>query len=75
MASYDQPSFDRYIEHAPPEWRGPLTEVIDTAGAIRRALDDFDIDSPELLLGLTKLVLERQDAQNQAEATASNLNF
>ncbi len=56
-------AFDRRINNTPANWRGPLTEVVDTADAIRLALKDWDINSPELLLGLTKLALDRYDAQ------------
>ena len=55
-------SFDKRINHTPIEWRGPLVEVIDTADAVRLAMKDWEIDSPELLLGLTQLVLNRFDA-------------
>jgi hypothetical protein len=55
-------AFDRRIDNTPLEWRAPLTEVVDTADAIRLALRDWEIDSPELLFGLTKLALERYDA-------------
>lgn len=57
-------AFDRRINNTPSEWSGPLTEVVDTADAIRLALKDWGIDSPELILGLTKLVLDRHDAQH-----------
>lgn len=60
--------FDRRIDQTPHEWRGPLVEVIDTADAIRLALKDWNIESPELLLGLTALALERYDAQRNREA-------
>ena len=63
--------FDRRIDNTPSDWRGPLTEVVDTADAIRLALHDWDINSPELILGLTKLVLDRHDAQ-QANTTAND---
>jgi hypothetical protein len=54
--------FDCRIENTPDQWRGPLTEVIDTADAVRLAMEDWGIESPELLLGLTQLVLHRFDA-------------
>ena len=59
-------AFDARINNTPHEWRGPLTEVVDTADAIRLALRDWEIESPELLLGLTKLALERYDASKTA---------
>jgi len=58
-------AFDRRIDNTPDDWRGPLTEVVDTADAIRLALRDWEVDSPELLLGLTKLALERYDASRK----------
>jgi hypothetical protein len=53
--------FDHHIDNAPCEWRGPLTDVVDTADAVRLAMKDWGIESPELLLGLTQLVLHRFD--------------
>jgi hypothetical protein len=54
--------FDRRIDNIPCEWQGPLKEVVDTADAIRLAMEDWDFESTELLLGLTQLVLHRFDA-------------
>jgi hypothetical protein len=54
--------FDRRIDNTPCEWQGPLTDVVDTADAVRLAMEDWGIGSPELLLGLTQLVLHRFDA-------------
>ena len=54
-------SFDQHITFVPDQWRGPLTEVADTTRALQLLLKDLDIENPELLLGLTKLVLERYD--------------
>ena len=59
-------AFDRRIDNTPADWRGPLTEVVDTADAIRLALKDWDISDPALLLGLTKLALVRYDRQQAA---------
>ena len=59
--------FDRRIDNTPYEWRGPLADVIDTADAVRLALKDWEIDDSALLLGLTRLVLERHDKQQEAE--------
>ena len=58
--------FDTRISNTPDEWRQPLVDVVDTADAIRLALQDWEIDSPELLVGLTKLALERYDAAHRA---------
>ena len=59
--------FDRRIWNTPHEWRGPLTEVIDTADAVRLALKDWEMDDPALILGLTRLVLDRHDRQQEDE--------
>ena len=59
--------FDRRMDHTPEEWRGPLADVVDTADAVRLALKDWEINDPALLLGLTRLVLERHDKQQEAE--------
>lgn len=60
--------FDKRIGNTPQEWRQPLVDVVDTADAIRLALQDWEIDSPELLVGLTKLALDRYDAQQSTTA-------
>ena len=54
--------FDRRIDNTPWDWRRPLTDVVDTADSVRLAMEDWGIESPELLLGLTQLVLHRFDA-------------
>jgi len=54
--------FDCRIDNTPHEWRGPLADVVDTADAVHLAMEDWGIESPELLLGLTQLVLQRFDA-------------
>ena len=64
--------FDQRISNSPDDWRTPLAQVVDTADAIRLALQDWNIDDPALLLGLTKLALERYDAQ-QAPSTTPGL--
>jgi hypothetical protein len=55
--------FDSRIKNTSCEWQGPLVEVIDTADAVRLAMEDWGIESPELLLGLTQLVLHRFDTE------------
>ena len=58
-------NFDARISRTPIEWVTPLAEVVDTADSIRLALKDWGLepdDAPELLLELTKLVLQRHDA-------------
>ena len=55
--------FDRRVNNIPDGWSSPLVEVVDTADTIRLALEDWEIDSPELILGLTKLVLDRHDKE------------
>ena len=53
--------FDLRLQNVPAEWNLPLAEVADTADAIRLLLEDWQMENPELLLGLTKLVLQRHD--------------
>ena len=62
--------FERRMDHTPEEWRGPLADVVDTADAVRLALKDWEIDDSALLLGLTRLVLERHDKQADAQPPA-----
>jgi hypothetical protein len=54
-------SADQHLTMLPPEWSLPSAEVIDTAKTIHLFLKEWDINSPELLLGLTELVLKRHD--------------
>lgn len=44
-------------------WYDDLSEIADTAETMQLWMEDHDIDSPELLLGLTRLVVERHDAR------------
>ena len=55
--------FERRALNCPSEWRDPLIDVVDTADAIRIALDEWEIHDPQLLLGLTRLVFERHDRE------------
>jgi hypothetical protein len=57
-------SFDSAIQNYPIKWSKPIVEVVDTADVLRCALKDWGIDSPELLLGLTTLALQRYDELN-----------
>jgi hypothetical protein len=52
---------DQFLSSLPSEWSHPSAEVIDTAKTIHLFLKEWDINSPELLLGLTELVLKRHD--------------
>ena len=47
----------------PEEWKGPLSEVIDTAAAVTLGVrDELKIEpTAELIAALTRLVLERHD--------------
>lgn len=39
----------------------PLVDVVDTTRYVKTAIEDMDLEvTPELLIGLTKLVLERE---------------
>lgn len=65
--------FNRRIDRTPANWRGPTVDVIDTATAVRMALQDWGVENPattcpELLLGLTQLVLARYDAEGKLQA-------
>ena len=59
--------FDKHLSTIPLEWRFPVVEVIDTANLVRLAMKDWELESPELLLGLTQLVLNRLDASGLNE--------
>jgi hypothetical protein len=64
--------FDRRIDNTPCEWQGPLVDVVDTADAVLLAMEDWGIESPELLLGLTQLVLHRFDSAKARSEASSN---
>ena len=53
------------LKHVPADLLDHLVIVFDTADTIRIGLEDLGIDSPELVLGLTRLVFERQDREAQ----------
>ena len=53
------------LKHVPADLLDHLVIVFDTADTIRVGLEDLGIDSPELVLGLTRLVFERQDKEAQ----------
>ena len=60
--------FDRRVEVLPNEWKGPSVEVMDTFETVSRYFSDEETSSlysPELALGLTKLILERHDAEQK----------
>jgi len=54
---------DHFLTILPSEWIHPSAEVIDTAKTVHLFLKEWDINSPELLLGLTELILKRHDDQ------------
>jgi hypothetical protein len=53
------------LKQVPADLLDHLVIVFDTADTIRIGLEDLGIDSPELVLGLTRLVFERQDREAQ----------
>ena len=60
--------FDRRIENVPSEWKGHLVDVMDTFDSISLFFESDEnaaLYSPELALGLTRLVVERHDAEQQ----------
>ena len=70
--------FDRRVDIAPREWKGPLTEVMDTFDSVSLFFCDEDKDkwfTPQLALELTKLVLERHDAEQKKLDEEAQLNL
>lgn len=60
--------FDRRIENAPHEWKRHLVDVMDTFDSVSLFFESDEkakLYSPELALGLTRLVVERHDAEQQ----------
>ena len=71
-------AFDWRVEHAPSEWKGPLTEVMDTFDSVSLFFSDEDKEkwfTPQLALELTKLVLERHDAEQKKLDEEAQLNL
>jgi len=59
--------FDRRVHLAPEEWKGPLVDVMDSFESVCLYLKDADCSfpvTPELALGLTKLVLNQKTKNN-----------
>ena len=63
MTDYRGQKFDLHMQHVPDRFKDPTVEVIDTADSVRIWLTEFNLLTPELLLELTKLVLERADKE------------
>lgn len=61
--------FEIALGSADHQWIKPLADVLDTAHIVRMALKDWELDDTELLLGLTKLVIQRHEyiQENQSE--------
>ena len=59
--------FDRRIDVTPDERKGPLTQVMDTFDSVCLYFSDDNKEkwTPQLNLELTKLVLERHDAEQK----------
>jgi len=56
--------FDRRVLYAPTEWKGPLVDVMDSFESVCLYLKEADCPfpvTPELALGLTKLVLDQKN--------------
>ena len=50
------------------KWIGPVVDVMDTVDAVHCWCLDNEVEATgELLVGLTKLILERYDATSQGE--------
>tara|TARA_R100000988_G_scaffold97971_1_gene65744 strand:+ start:117 stop:356 length:240 start_codon:yes stop_codon:yes gene_type:complete len=60
-------AFDRRIDVTPDEWKGPLTQVMDTFDSVCLYFSDKSKEkwTPQLGLELTKLILERHDAEQK----------
>lgn len=64
MASAKQQHFLRELQKAPAEWLSPTTQVMCTADLVVLGIQSMDLEpDPALVLGLTKLVLDRHDFQ------------
>lgn len=61
--------FNLRILNTPEEWKQPLIDIIDTMSAISVGIRSEPgiinpaLECPDLLLGLTKMVIERHDLE------------
>ena len=56
--------FDRRVDLAPADWKGPLVNVMDSFESVCLYLKEVNCPfpvTPELALGLTKLVLDQKN--------------
>ena len=63
--------FQSRLNHTPEHWKTPLIDVIDTAETVCLVLQDWDIDpadAHDLIVGLTQLVLEREEVLHERTA-------
>ena len=77
MTDFTTP-FDRRVHILPHEWKGPSVDVMDTFKTVSRYFSDEETSklySPELALGLTKLILERHDAEQRKLDEEAQRNF
>jgi hypothetical protein len=59
-----------------PQWSQPLVDVIDTASHVRTGIQQWLLDeepSDELVIGLTRLVLERETELRKREIEGSSV--
>jgi hypothetical protein len=65
-------AFDRRLEHVPDTWKGPLVDVMDTFECVSMWFqgDNEKLYSPELALGLTRLVIEQHAKEHQIAVDA-----
>lgn len=63
MTDYRGQKFDFHMQQVPDRFKDPTVEVMDTADSVRIWLTEFNLLTPELLLELTKLILDRVDAE------------
>ena len=60
--------FERRLDFLPSGWKSPFVEVMDTFETVSMFFESDDKDklySPELALGLTKIILDRHDVEQK----------
>jgi len=57
--------FANRLANVPDVWKGPLVDVLDTLETVKMYLEEQDCCTPELLLGVTELVLKERSAEKR----------
>lgn len=58
----DTTKYDQRVVNLPPDWKKPVTQVLDTVETVAIALRAFNLpEDPTLISDLTLMILDRYD--------------